>query len=398
MLEVVKLTLENEMDLVLAHKKASRLGERLKLAISTYTTFSTAVSEVSREVIDRTDSGFLIMGLTREDLRYSLTAMIRYDKSVSILNSESGYQNAQRLLPQISRYKEDNYEVILLKIGLPRSSNITPEKIKALALFFENEAPYTAYEAIKLRNLQLHEKAEEKEGELQLEKHNNQQKNEFISIASHELKTPVTIIKAYAQMALAAGEEHCSTLVKNYLARIESQSVKLTSLIQQLLDVSKIESGRIDYKMESVDFNTFLEESLSLIKHTVPAHPIKSQPGNSASVKIDKLRIEQVLSNIIGNAAKYSSPGSFIEIKSILQDEHVVITVKDNGIGMSKKNLDKIFEKFYRNADVVQKYAGLGMGLYISSKIIKEHGGDIWVESTEGKGSLFHFSIPYEAA
>jgi len=394
MFEIVKVTLENAMDLVLSHKKASRLGERLKLTISTQATFSTAVSEVCREVIDRTDSGTLILGLFKEDIRYFLTAKIKYDHSVTIIPSDPGFQNAKKLLPIVNQYQENHCDVIELKLGLPRSINITSEKLRRLAELFANEPPYTAYEALKLKNLQLHEKALAREEVLEQFKQDSEQKNEFISLASHELKTPVTIIKAYAQMALLEAKSECSPKIQSFISRIEAQSVKLTSLIQQLLDVSKIESGKLDYKMEAVDLNSYLDETLSQIKHTIPNNNIEVELGRSSHVLLDKLRIEQVLANILGNAAKYSHIGSSIKLNSSSENSHIIISVKDKGIGMAKEDIQKIFEKFHRNEGVVNKFSGLGMGLYISSRIIKEHGGDIWVESKEGEGSTFHFSLP----
>lgn len=396
MYNIVKITLENAMDLILAHKKASRLGERLNINVSTITAFSTAVVEVCREVIDRTDSGLLTLGLINEDMRFFLTAKISYDKSISVRSSDTGYQNALKLLPQVTQYEDAPCEVIELRIGLPRSNSVTLDKIKSLTSLFANEAPYTAYEALKQKNVALHEMAEKSEEALHQAEFNNELKNEFISLASHELKTPVTIIKAYTQIALAAGEKHYSPVIKSHLSRIEAQSQKLISLIQQLLDVSKIESGKLEYKMETVDLNTFLNDSFSQMKHIIPNHHLTIDLTDSVSVNLDTLRMEQVLSNIIGNAAKYSDASSRIEVTTRQHDQSVTVSVKDNGIGMSESDISKIFEKFHRNSGVVNKYSGLGMGLYISSKIIKEHKGNIWVESIEGEGSTFHFSLPCE--
>lgn len=381
------------MDLMLAHKKASRLGERVSVTLATQTTFSTAVSEVCREVIDRTDSGVLTLGIVKEDFRYFLTALIRYDKMVAIDASEPGYQNAQKLLPLVSKYSDKNHELIELKIGLPRSNKIGAA-IPQLIELFATEPPYTAYEAIKRKNLELFERAEEREEALHLSEYHNEQKNIFMSMASHELKTPVTIIKAFAQIALAAGEQHCSPLVHKYLKRIEEQSTKLTSLIQQLLDVSKIESGKLDYAMEEVNWNNYLKETVSLIQHTIPQHAVNVTFGQTAAIKLDKLRVEQVLANIIGNAAKYSKPENAIDVSSNIQNSKIIVSVRDYGIGMQESEMAKIFEKFHRSANVEKHYSGLGMGLYISMKIIREHAGDIWVDSTPGDGSTFHFSLP----
>lgn len=399
MIEILKITLENPMDLILAHKKATKLSERLGLTMSTSATFSTAVSEISREVIDRTDSGVLIFGLIKEDLRYSLAAKLRFDKSVTIIPSDAGYQYAIKLLPQVTQYQDKNFEVIELKMGLPRSNKITPERLSVIKNTFATEPPYTAYEAIKLKNLELHELAEGTQEELQRSLLDNEQKIEFISIASHELKTPVTIIKAFAQLALAAGEEECSPNIKKHLTRIEAQSVKLTTLIQQLMDVSKIERGKLDYSLSKIGFNAYMFDTIDMIKHTVPEHIVELTLNEDVFVNIDKIRMEQVLTNLISNAAKYSKSGTRINVNCSIEESFLIISVTDRGIGMPKDSLSQIFDKFHRNSEVVYRFAGLGMGLYITAKIIKEHDGDIWVDSEEGKGSTFYISLPiFEAA
>lgn len=396
MFDIVKISLENAMDLILAHKKAARLGERIKLTISTTTTFSTAVVEVCREVIDRTDTGTLYLGLKQQDRRFSLTAKIVYAQDITINGSDLGYQNALKLLPEVKQYSDNKCEVIELSIGLPRSCNINPEVIRNLRSQFLLEPPYTAYEALKNKNLALHEIAEKSEVALQVAESENELKNEFISMASHELKTPVTIIKAYSQLALAASEEKCSPDVKKHLARIEAQSIKLTSLIQQLLDVSKIESGKLEYNMINTDLNTFLTDSISQVKFIVPDNQLEVNLGETVKLNLDTLRIEQVLSNVIGNASKYSKFKSKIRVNSRLDGNKAIVSVIDEGIGMSEENTLGIFDKFHRNPNVLNKYSGLGMGLYISSKIVKEHGGQMWVKSVEGEGSIFSFSLPFE--
>lgn len=395
MKELVSVSLENEMDLILAYKKAIKVAERLNLTISTQTTFATAVSEICRGVIEKTDGGVLSVGVIRDEIRYSLAATVTFDNDVIYSPAEEGFLYAQKLLPHIQIINDPGKTVIELKIGLPRSSRINPLRVNQLLTWFRDDEPYTPYEEIKRKNNQLNLRAEEKDEELRQSKIINEQKTEFISIASHELKTPVTIIKAYAQLALAAGKEHGSTLMQSYLSKIETQSTKLTFLIQQLLDVSKIESGKFEYRMEQVDLDAYLHETLAQIKHTIPNHQLSIDLTCDREMKLDKLRIEQVLSNIIGNAAKYSPKDSTITLRSYCgEDNLVVISVTDSGIGISRENLEKIFDKFFRDSEVIRKYPGLGMGLYISSKIVHGHGGRIWAESSVGNGATFCFSLP----
>lgn len=396
MTELVTVTLENEMDLILAYKKAIRVAERLNLTISTQTTFATAVSEICRGIIEKTDSGKLSIGLMQDEVRYSLAAKISYDRDISYGAGEEGFLYAQKLLPHIQIVSNEERPAVELKIGLPRSAKINKARITHLSVLFNEEEAYTPYEEIKRRNSELSQAAVERDKELRESKIINEQKTEFISIASHELKTPVTIIKAYAQLAIAAGKDQASP-IQTYLNKIETQATKLTFLIQQLLDVSKIESGKFDYKMETVDLQNYLQDVLNQIQYTVPNHVLEVSLDCRVNLKLDKLRIEQVLSNIVGNAAKYSPANSLISLKAWQKDEgQVIVSVSDSGIGLSADNLQKIFEKFYRDSDVVRKFSGLGMGLYISSKIVHGHGGTIWAESAAGKGATFCFSLPVE--
>jgi signal transduction histidine kinase len=131
------------------------------------------------------------------------------------------------------------------------------------------------------------------------------------------------------------------------------------------------------------------------MRFIVPHHELLSNVDGAVHVKIDKLRMEQVFSNLIGNAAKYSKKNTVIQINCYSDEGAFIrISVEDKGIGMSPENAASVFDKFYRATDVIKTHSGLGMGLYISSKIITDHGGKIWVESEAGSGSIFYFTIP----
>ncbi len=394
MIKIVEISLENEMDLILAHKRSRKVAEKLGLTISTQTTFVTAVSEIVRMVIEYTDRGNLEIGLEQKDFRYSLKALISYDSDVKLNSKDDGFYYAQKLVPEFSIHEKDGKSHIEIKIGLPRSLQLNALKIQILSNYFQQELPLNPYEEIKIRNLSLHKIAGEQEEELRRSKIIDEKKNEFISIASHELKTPITIIKAYTQL-VKASEGQCSDRIKNFLDKIDHQTTKLVSLVQQLLDVSKIENGSMVYALEETALNPFIQEMVSVMKNILPNHEVLINLPEEVSVKIDRLRMEQVFSNIIGNAAKYSGKNTLISIEALQEEESFVkIAIKDQGIGMSEESVKSIFNKFYRDKDILTTHSGLGMGLYIASKIISDHGGRIWVESESGSGSTFFFTIP----
>jgi signal transduction histidine kinase len=394
MIKVVTISLENEMDLVLAHKRSMKVAEQLGLTMATQTTFATAVSEIARTVIEHTDDGMLHIGLEQNKTRYSLCATVTFDKEIHFTNSDAGFYYAQKLVPEFSLAENDDINLIEMKIGLPRSLKLDPVKISQLKKYFESEAPLNAYEEIKQRNITLHRIAGQQEEEIRQSRLIDEKKTEFISIASHEIKTPMTILKAYTQMAKATTEP-VSDHLKGLLSKIDLQSTKLMALVQQLLDISKIENGNLQYNMKSISLNDFLSNQLAVMQQILPYHRLSAKLGRDVDIFIDELRLEQVFSNLLGNAAKYSEKNTAIRIITELDNEgKVTIGVIDQGKGISADNLKSIFDKFYRAKDVLKTHAGLGMGLYVTSKIVTDHGGSIWAESTEGSGSAFYFTLP----
>lgn len=396
MILIATISLENEMDLVLAHKRSMKVAEKLGLTIATQTTFATAVSEIARIVIEQTDEGILEIGLEQNKQRYSLKAIVSYDSDIKFNNGDEGFYYAQKLVPEFLVNETEEANHIEMMIGLPRSLRLDPIKIGLIKDYFLKESPLNAYEEIKKRNINLNRLAEEQEEELRRSKIIDEQKTEFISIASHEIKTPITIIKAYTQMVKML-KYQCSDNVKGILDKIDLQSTKLLTLVQQLLDISKMENGNLQYAMEKTELNPFIEDMSAVMRHILPHHEVTTNLCDEVTVLIDKVRMEQVFSNLLGNAAKYSKKNTPIIINCVLEDDRFVkISVTDEGIGLSEKSMQSVFNKFYRDSDVIKTHAGLGMGLYISSKIVIDHGGKIWVESKEGVGSTFSFTIPFE--
>lgn len=394
MIEIINISLENEMDLVLAHKRSMKVAESVGLTNATQTTFATAVSEIARAVIEHTDRGTLHLGLEQNKTRYSLVANITYDSAIRFTNSDSGYFYAQKLVPEFLQSEGEAHNSIDMKFGIPRSLRIDAVKITAIKKAFAEEEPINAYEEIKLRNLTLKGLAEQKEEELRQSKLVDEKKTEFISIASHEIKTPITVIKAYTQMAKGL-KDQCSDRVQAILDKVDVQTTKLLSLVQQLLDISKIENGNLQYIKEEVELNGFVAEMTDIIHRIYPHHRIKTDLCSHLTANVDRIRMEQVFSNVLGNAAKYSKKDTEIVVKCVQDGDNLArISVTDQGVGISAQNLESIFNKFYRDEDVVKTHAGLGMGLYVASKIVVDHGGRIWAESSEGNGTTFHFTIP----
>ncbi|MCZ4244791.1 PAS domain-containing sensor histidine kinase [Pedobacter punctiformis] len=220
------------------------------------------------------------------------------------------------------------------------------------------------------------------------------QKDEFLGVASHELKTPVTSIKAYTQVLEKLIRNEGDEKKANMVRKMDQQLNRLTGLIGDLLDVTKIQSGRMVFNQTQFDFDLAIEEVIDEIQHTTSKHHINADLQSKALIYADKERIGQVIINFLSNAIKYSTDSHHIDVKSYLKDEEVVLSVRDYGIGISSDLLHLVFDQFYRvGGHLLHTYPGLGLGLYISAEIIKSEGGRIWVESDEGAGSTFYFAL-----
>jgi PAS domain S-box-containing protein len=221
------------------------------------------------------------------------------------------------------------------------------------------------------------------------------QKDEFLAIASHELKTPVTSIKAYGQVLQVRFTRKGDIEAAEQLRKMDVQIDKLTNLISDLLDVTKIQSGRLEFHREDFDLNTLITEIVEALQLTTSKHTLICELDSSHGVYADRERIGQVLTNLITNAIKYSPESEKIIVQSHVDPEKVTVCVVDSGLGIPADKQEKVFEQFFRVSGPREStYPGLGLGLYISSEIIKREKGKIWVESVEGKGSTFCFSLP----
>lgn len=393
MSEIIGFSLENEMDLVLSHKRSMQVGEKIGLTVATRTTFATAVSEVARTVIDYTDNGTLAIAIEGNFPRFSIIARIAFSSDLAISTNDEGFYYAKRLMPNFDLVNVDGDYIIQMGLGLPRSLKLDWTKISEFKAYFKNTAPLNSYEEIKNRNHELNKINSVQEEELRQRKVLDEKKTEFISVASHELKTPITVIKAYSQM-LSMLKDETSEKVREVLEKLNLQTSKLSVLIHQLMDVSRLENGNLQYDFEQIALKDFARETVLMLTSAHPYHQFDLKAEDVDLVMVDKLRLEQVFTNLIGNAVKYSAKGTKIFVTLEKNDFGATIMVQDSGIGMSKKELENIFSKFYRVEEVVSSHPGLGMGLYISSKIVTDHGGKIWAESEPGLGSRFYFTIP----
>ncbi len=218
-------------------------------------------------------------------------------------------------------------------------------------------------------------------------------KDEFISIASHELKTPITTAKAFLQLLEHSMDEKDRDDVL-YAKKAAVSIDKLNNLVVELLDVTKIQHGKLGLQVSTFNFNDALRDAIESIQVTTKDYQIIRSGEIKTNVKGDEERIKQVIVNLLTNAIKYSPNGNKVYINVTTEDSMLKVSVKDTGIGINRKNLNKIFDRYYREDGQTTRFPGLGIGLSIAKEIITRHNGRIWAESEPGKGSTFYFTLP----
>jgi len=235
-------------------------------------------------------------------------------------------------------------------------------------------------------------------------------KSQFLSIASHELKTPITAMSGFIQIAVRRlrrridraksseteqrGED---VMLLEQLEVVNRQTTKLARLVDELLDVSRIESGRLEFRVADVDLAALADEVVTRLEMVATAHALAvSRAGGPFIVRGDRDHLEQVLNNLVSNAVKYSPSGRRVDIAlGWTADRMVRLSVADQGMGIRAAELESIFGLFYRSPDrEARDVGGMGLGLYISKEIVDRHGGRIWAESRAGEGTTFFVALP----
>lgn len=266
-------------------------------------------------------------------------------------------------------------------ITKPVDMNILLLKVKTFYHIYEQSRQLKEMQQSLLEEIEFRKEAERK-------------KDEFISIASHELKTPLTSVKGYLQLLERSIHKSDAETNSRHLFKAQLQLDKLHGLIADLLDISKIESGKLKFNKQFFAVDNLVDSVIEIMHQSHPAFTFVKEGTAGCEIYGDEIRIEQVILNFLTNAIKYSPGTDKATISVAVAGDKLRIAVKDKGIGMLQEQQDRVFDKFYRVEETSQRFQGLGIGLYISSEIIRRHGGEIGVQSTYGEGSEFFFVIP----
>ncbi|HEX7735753.1 MAG TPA: PAS domain S-box protein [Ktedonobacteraceae bacterium] len=320
-----------------------------------------------KQIVDANDTFLRMTGYTREDMRAGRMNILQMTAPEDLARTQQAHQELatqQSLTPYEKEYMcQDGSRLPVLVGGVVLSH----DPFQGVGFVLDNSA----------------------------RKELEQRKDAFISMASHELRNPLTALKLqttllHRQLAKQGILDSAPALFK-----METQINKVTRLVEELLDISKIQAGRLEYLQEIVDLDALLREITETMQQTNPSHTIMVRGATQTCLMGDQDRLGQVFTNLLSNAIKYSPGAEAVEMDLSASEEMVMIRVSDHGSGIPREQRDRIFERFYRVADPKQRaIPGLGMGLYIVAEIVKRHGGSITVDSAVGKGSTFTVILP----
>jgi two-component system sensor histidine kinase VicK len=223
-------------------------------------------------------------------------------------------------------------------------------------------------------------------------------RSKLLSTVCHELRTPLAIIRGYTSLLLDYDSRLKNGEKREYVESIDKATSRLSELVDQILDVSRVKSGRLTLEKALTSIPEFIHEVVAEARIRATEHTIRLVLHNGLPrVRIDTKRIRQVMDNILDNAIKYSAEGTEILVSVVPQEEGLLTSVSDQGIGIPASDLERVFERLYRvEHQLTPGNKGLGLGLAICRSLVEAHGGYIWLESTEGKGSTVFFTLPLQ--
>jgi len=266
----------------------------------------------------------------------------------------------------------------------------TPEVVELLQTF-------ATQSALAIQNARLFLEIEDKSRQLEVA---SQHKSEFLANMSHELRTPMNAILGFSEVLAEGMFGEINDKQAEYLRDILESGRHLLSLINDILDLSKIEAGRMELEPTDFDLPSAIDNALTLVRERAGRRGIslgRQIDGRVGMIRADERKVKQVVLNLLSNAIKFTPEGGRIDVRTTVNGDLVEVSVADTGVGIAPEDQDKVFEEFRQVGTADKKVEGTGLGLALSRKFVELHGGRIWVKSQIGEGSTFTFTIPYVA-
>jgi PAS domain S-box-containing protein len=312
-------------------------------------------------------------------------------KHYSIFHTEQQMKNMSKLTKKL--HLEGSY--IATEVWHKRKDGIEfPTLMNGTLIRDENQTPlFLAATAIDITE---RKRAEEEAREIETLKHIERLRTELLANISHELRSPLTSIKGFSTMLLEYDKRLSDKDKRKFLKTIDLSTDRLLELIDQLLDMSRLDAGILKIENKPTNINKVMRDAVNEAQVSSATHRLQLDlPRNLPRLSIDARRIRQVLENLISNAVKYSKPNTEIKIAAHCDDHELLISVADEGMGIPQEELPRVFDRFFRSQKgQVEGIQGVGLGLSICKRLVEAEGGRIWMESEEGKGSICSFSLP----
>jgi signal transduction histidine kinase len=254
---------------------------------------------------------------------------------------------------------------------------------------------FATQSALAIQNARLFREIEDKSRQLEAA---NRHKDEFLASMSHELRTPLNAVIGFSEVLIEKMFGDVNAKQEEYLNDILASGRHLLSLINDILDLAKIEAGRMDLDLEDFDVAQAIDNAVVLVRERATRKGLTLDTRldrELGSLRGDQRKVKQILLNLLSNAVKFTPEGGRVEVRAQRLDGHVEVSVTDTGIGIAAEDLEAVFEEFRQvGTDYAKKHEGTGLGLTLSRKFVELHGGRIWVKSQAGQGSTFAFTLP----
>jgi signal transduction histidine kinase len=340
------------------------------------------------------------------ELRYEQQEKAKRAAELILANLELDFQNQEKekraaelvlanteLLFQNHEKEDRANELVIANKELIFQNQEKQDRADELAiankeLIYQNQEKQNRADELVIANKELIYQNEERDKRVIADA----KKDEFFNMVSHELKTPLTNIKAINQILSKSLNKADRSY--RFIARSDQSILRLERLIEDLLDVTKINSGEIDLNEAEFFFTDILTQSIETVQQISPQHKITLENTVDVFYTGDQFRLERVIINLLNNAIKYSPDADQVKVSAFIKDGQITVCVTDLGIGIAKEDINQIFKRFFRVSKIAKQFNGVGLGLYIAAEIIKKHNGSFTIDSEPGVGSSFSFHLP----
>jgi signal transduction histidine kinase len=319
------------------------------------------------------------------ELRYEQQEKTKRAAELILANIELDFQNKEKE-KRAAELELANTE--LLFQNREKEDRANELAIANRELVFQNQEKQKRADELAIANKELIFQNEERDKRVIADA----KKDEFFNMISHELKTPLTNIKAINQ--ILAKSLNKTDRSYRFIARSDQSILRLERLIEDLLDVTKINSGDIDLNVSEFFFTDVLTQSIDTVQQISPQHKIILENTVDVFYTGDQFRLERVIINLLNNAIKYSPAADQVKVSAFVKNGQITVCVTDSGIGIAKEDIAQIFKRFFRVSKIAKQFNGVGLGLYIAAEIIKKHNGTFSIDSEPGVGSSFSFHLP----